>query len=150
MKESSKAGCRRRICALVVAVFIAVFAPEIGAEDSPFREPSLQAGAPFSLNGYDAVDAVYRLRRTLFLRRRVGAGEYETVRIRQVRAVRLDDAERPITPFERKRYDILLNGEPLDWENSYIEQGGRMINLRLLYTYRNGALPEGLRFTDSE
>lgn len=112
----------------------------------PFREPSLEAGAPFSLNAYDAVHALYLLRRELFLQVLQERGVYRTVRIRQVRAVRLPDAENPLTPFERRRYDILLNGEPLDWENSYIEYDERRVNMRLLYTYRNGGLPEGLAY----
>ena len=112
----------------------------------PFREPSLEAGAPFSLNAYDAVHALYLLRRELFLQVLGEGGEYRTVRIRNVRAVRLPDAEYPLTPFERKRYDILVNGEPLEWENSYIEHDERRVNMRLLYTYRNGGLPEGLLY----
>ena len=112
----------------------------------PFREPSLERGAPFSLNAYDAVHALYLLRRELFLQVRESDGNYRTVRIQRVRALRLPDAKYPLTPFERKRYDILVNGEPLDWENSYIEYDERRVNLRLLYTYRNGALPEGLLY----
>ena len=119
----------------------------VSGEESPFREPSLAEGAPFSLNAYDAVHALYLLRRTLFLRVRRRSGQLETVRIREVRALRLKDAPNPLTPFERKRYDILVNGERIDWANSFIEYDEREINLRLLYTYRNGGLPEGLRYT---
>lgn len=117
-----------------------------GAESRPFREPSLQGGAPFSLNAYDAVHALYLLRRQLFIRVLGEEGSYRTVRIRRVRALRLPDAENPLTPFERKRYDILVNGEPVDWKQSFIEYDERLVNLRLLYTYRNGGLPEGLRY----
>lgn len=112
----------------------------------PFREPSLPEGAPFSLNAYDAVHALYLLRRQLFVQLRERDGSYRTIRVRRVRALRLPDAENPLTPFERKRYDILLNGERLDWENSYIAYDERLLNLRLLYTYRNGGLPEGLPY----
>lgn len=115
-------------------------------ETQPFREPSLQEGAPFSLNAYDAVHALYLLRRELFLQVREQDGSYRTVRIHRVRALRLPDAENPLTPFERKRYDILVNGEPVDWKRSYIEYDERRVNLRLLYTYRNGGLPAGLLY----
>lgn len=136
-------------------ISVALFGPALGAQESaelggeganPFREPSLREGAPFSLNAYDAVHALYLLRRELFVQVREEEGSYRTVRIRRVRALRLPDAENPLTPFERKRYDILVNGEPLDWERSYIEYDERRVNLRLLYTYRNGGLPEGLLY----
>ena len=43
----------------------------------------------------------------------------------------------------QSRYDIELNGEPLDWDHTYIEFGGEMVNLRLLFTYRNqGPVPD--------
>lgn len=158
MKVSPDRGAERHVPGprkrrpLLISVLISLLlstlaAPSLYArEESTFREPSLESSAPFSLNSYDAVHALYLLRRTLFLRRRVAEGEFETIRVRRVRAVRLPDAENPVTPFEKKRYDIRLNGELLDWERTYIAWGGRMVNLRLLYTYRNGALPEGLDF----
>jgi hypothetical protein len=116
---------------------------------TPFREPSLESGAPFSLNAYDAVHALYLLRRQLFVQVLEEGGQYRTVRIRQVRALRLPDAEYPLTPFERKRYDILLNGEPLEWERTFIEYDERRVNMRLLYTYRNGGLPAELLYEGS-
>ncbi len=115
-------------------------------EDRPFREPSLPEGAPFSLNAYDAVQALYLLRRQMFVLERSDLGADRIIPVREVRAVRLPDAENPVSPSERRRYDLLLNGERINWEVSFIEWGGRMVNLRLLYTYRNGALPEGLTY----
>ncbi|MFP4427093.1 MAG: hypothetical protein ACLFPP_11615 [Spirochaetaceae bacterium] len=150
MRERAARRYYRRCIALGALIPLLAslsFAQSSSVEGShPFREPSLGAGAPFSLNAYDAVHALYLLRRELFLQVLEEEGEYRTVRIRRVRAVRLPDAEYPLTPFERKRYDILVNGEPLDWERSFIEYDERRVNMRLLYTYRNGGLPEGLLY----
>ena len=128
------------ICATLLA------RPVEAQEGNRFREPSLPAGAPFSLNAYDAVNALYLLRRAAVVGELTEGGTYRWIWISRVRAVRLPDAENPLTPFERKRYDISINGQPLNWERSYIEYDGRMVNLRLLYTYRNGGLPSGLRY----
>ncbi len=49
----------------------------------------------------------------------------------------------------RLRYDIIVNGTPLDWDNSYIEYGSEMINLRLLFLYRNQYPPQGLKYRDN-
>lgn len=37
----------------------------------------------------------------------------------------------------QNRYDLELNGEPLDWDHLFIAYAGSMVNLRLLFTYRN-------------
>ncbi|MDC7241002.1 MAG: hypothetical protein PQJ50_11645, partial [Spirochaetales bacterium] len=42
----------------------------------------------------------------------------------------------------RNRYDIIVNGEALDWDNSYFEYGNDLVNLRLLFLYRNQHPPE--------
>lgn len=145
-----------RIAALLVLVLAAIASPLASVADDGgslapaaergFREPSLPSGAPFSLNAYDAVHALYLLRAQSFVIERSQVGADRIIPVRQVRSLRLADAENPLTPFERRRYDILLNGERINWEVSFIEWGGRMVNLRVLYTYRNGALPEGLTY----
>ena len=48
------------------------------------------------------------------------------------------------------RYDIVVNGGSLDWDNSYIEYGGEMVNFRLLFTYRNQYPPKHLKYRGTQ
>jgi hypothetical protein len=42
------------------------------------------------------------------------------------------------------RFNLLVNGESLDWEQTYVEYDGKLTNLRLLFTYRNQHPPPDL------
>ncbi len=90
---------------------------------------------PFSVNGYDALQAIALLRRAGMVMKVDGD-------FREIIAVRSVEAEK-IPPIDSmpeghvERYDLLLNGEPLRWDLHYVEYGGRMVNLQLLFTYRN-------------
>ena len=96
----------------------------------------LPAPEPFTLNSHDVIDAVWMIRRSFALVYRSGEGTRRTVPVRSVESVwagfNPDAYEN-----HQNRYDILLNGEPLDWDHLYIEYAGSLVNLRLLYTYRN-------------
>lgn len=96
------------------------------------------APEPFSVNGYDALQAAHLIRRAGLLVRPAG-GKREIVAVRTVEIVEASQEKRieQMPPGHRKRYDLVLNGEPLDWDSLYIEYGGRLVNLRLLFTYRN-------------
>ncbi len=99
---------------------------------------------PFSLNGYDVVQALWMLRRARLLTQLGPHGERSIVPVRNVEAVTAvyigTDPDAP-GPQHENRYDIILNGEPLDWANTYIRYNNRMVNLQALFTYRN-QLPE--------
>tara|TARA_B100000614_G_scaffold62730_1_gene55613 strand:+ start:1221 stop:1709 length:489 start_codon:yes stop_codon:yes gene_type:complete len=90
---------------------------------------------PFTLNGYDASQAIAVIRRAGLLIRRTGS-EREIVAVDSVAAVRAGTID-SYPPAHRERWNLLLNGEPLDWDHLYIEYGGELLNLRLLFTYRN-------------
>jgi hypothetical protein len=93
------------------------------------------APEPFSVNYYDARLAMAMIRRERLLIRRVGSGrEIVPVRTIEIRDVGTDDR---LPETHRHRYDLVLNGAPLPWDELYIEYGGRLLNLRLLFTYRN-------------
>ena len=98
--------------------------------------PILPAPDPFTLNGYDAVTAVAMIHRARLLQHWDFHTAPSIVAVRSVRAyfvgVDLDAFE-----GHQERYDVELNGEPIDWDHTYIEYDGDMINLRLLFTYRN-------------
>lgn len=91
---------------------------------------------PFTVNGYDARHAMALVRRAGLLIRDSGAGPREIVAVRSVEAVRAGSLPE-MPPGHRDRWDLLLNGEPLEWESMYIEYGGELLNLQLLFTYRN-------------
>lgn len=104
---------------------------------------------PFNLNGYDATQAIWMIRRAGLLLREYPGGTSEIIPIRtaaDVRAVHVDTDPDAPGPQHQERYDILVNDEPLDWPNTFIRYGGRMVNLQALFTYRNQVLPEGLRY----
>jgi len=99
---------------------------------------------PFTLNSYNVLQAVALIRRVGFLQVWEGEGFPETIAVDSVRSLPVG-TEPDTTPARRSRYTILVNGEPLSWDHSFIEYDGRMMNLRLLYSYRNQHPPEDLR-----
>lgn len=155
---------RRRAGVLLAALILAVLstgpsAPHLGAfetsiwnDDNPWSAPPpegphefLREGSvivpipePFSLNAYDAVQAIWMIRRAGLLQRKTDhPNRPEIVPVREVRGVFVGEDDEAPVPFERRSYDLLLNGEPLDWDRLYIKYGGRMVSLRALFTYRN-------------
>ena len=117
------------------------------ADATPPRANAILPGPePFSLNAYDAVQALWMIRRARLLQQRLADGALRTLAVREVRAVLVGiDPEAPTEALSR-RYDLLVNGEPLDWDNSFLEYGGSMVNLRLLFTYRNQHPPPALQY----
>ena len=130
---------------LAILAFLPVFA---GAEAAaalppdaidppkwPRSEAIIDAPMPFSLSAYDALQAIAMIERERLLIRWGGGGR-EIVVAESVDAVEVDPL--PGMPRNhRRRYDLFLNGEPLPWDEMYIRYGGQMLNLQLLFTYRN-------------
>ncbi len=112
--------------------------PAVNANAEPWESlaPILPAPEPFTLNSYDVIDAVWMIRRSFALVYRNGDGRRRTVPVRTVRSVWVG-FEPDAYENHQNRYDVVLNGEPLDWDHLYIEYAGSLVNLRLLYTYRN-------------
>jgi len=90
---------------------------------------------PFSVNGYDALHAIALLKRERLLIRRIGSSR-DIVAVRSVEAQEIARIEE-LPPLHRRRYTLVLNGEPIEWHRMYIDYGGRLVNLQLLFTYRN-------------
>lgn len=104
---------------------------------------------PFTLNGYDATQAVWMIRRAGLLLWEPAQGPSEIIAVRErsaVRAVPVGTDDTAPGPQHRDRYDIEVNGQPLDWRNTFIRYRGRMTNLQALFSYRNQTPPEGLRY----
>lgn len=93
------------------------------------------APEPFTVNGYDALQAMALMRREGLLVVLRGS-ERETVAVDRVEARPAGTLE-DYPPGHRQRWNLLLNGQPLDWQRSYIRYGGELLNLQLLFTYRN-------------
>ncbi|WP_028973203.1 hypothetical protein [Spirochaeta cellobiosiphila] len=97
---------------------------------------------PFSLDGQSAVYCK-RILRNNFILELQDDGKYTTIMVKTVQAQFLNwDTTYPLGM--QKRYDILINGHKLDWNKTYIQYGKEMINLRVLFTYKNQQLPEDL------
>jgi len=128
---------------MLTALLSPVRAP---AQDSgPWQAPIVTAPEPFTLNSYDVIDAVWMIRRARFLQYWDYENRPEIVTARTVQSVPVGFDPNAYEGHQN-RYDILLNGEPVDWDHLYIEFGGEMINLRLLYTYRNQKPPPDLPY----
>ena len=111
-------------------------ASNLAAQTWERSAPILPASEPFSLNSYDVIHAVLMIRREPALLRVDDDGARTIVPVRNVRSVWIDfnpDAYED----HQNRYDVELNGKPLDWDHLFIEYDGSMVNLRLLFTYRN-------------
>ena len=102
----------------------------------PRSTRTFPAPEPFSLNGYDARQAMAMIRRVGLLVRGGNTASREIIVVDSVEAVRGEVID-GYPPLHRQRWDILLNGAPVDWDDTYIEYGGRLVNLQLLFTYRN-------------
>lgn len=91
---------------------------------------------PFSLDTESAIDCIELLRSVRFIERRDASGGSAVIRVDTVWSWFLG-LDQSYPEGHRLRYDIIVNGEPLDWDKCYIEYGGEMLNLRLLFLYRN-------------
>ena len=134
---------------LAVLLFAAL-QPELSAQQIELdRSPPhiiIPAPEPFSLSAYDALHARAMMHRVGFVQLWYGSGAPDTVRVREVEALRVGFDE-GLPPGHRARYDLTLNGGPVDWDHTYIEYDGRMVSLRLLFTYRNQYPPDDLEYT---
>ena len=102
----------------------------------PWTGPIVPAPEPFTLSSRDVIHAVFLIRRARFLQYWDYESRPRTVPVREAYSVHVGFDPDAYEEY-RHRYDIILNGEPMDWEHLYIEYDGDMINLRLLFTYRN-------------
>ena len=115
------------------------------SQNSGTEDNILTVGEPFTLNAYDIRHAAFLIRNEGFLVYWDGGEETETITVKNLDIVFSHFDEEAFIGYQL-RYDIVLNGEPLNWEHSYIDYDGEMLNLRLLFTYRNQHPPEDLVF----
>lgn len=96
----------------------------------------LPASEPFTLNLYDAQMAKALLWRVGMVEVRNGANSTRLIKVEKVRIEYVAINTELPEPFQ-KRFDIRLNGHALEWNKTYIEYDFRMVNMRMLFTYRN-------------
>lgn len=121
---------------LIAVLFLLIPTAQIKAEDQRDTWGLLPGPRPFTLNLYDARMAEALLERVGLIEVRTGPDSTRIVKVRRVRIEYV--AKNPELPEPyRKRFDIRLNGRPLDWNKTYIEYDFRMVNMKMLFTYRN-------------
>ncbi len=108
----------------------------------------LPGSSPFSLDDRSAIYCINLLKNNRFIEIDSITGKSIIVEVHKVWSFFLGLDESYPEGFHL-RYDIIVNEKPLNWDNSFIEYGGEMINLRLLFTYRNQYPPEGLKYRNN-
>lgn len=119
---------------LLSAWGIALIAVPAAAED--WNPPIVPAPEPFSVNSRDALEAIALIRRVGLMQWWDGSSRPRIVAVREIYSIHVG-FDPDAYEGHQNRYDLVLNGEPIDWDQLYIEYDGEMLNLRLLYTYRN-------------
>ena len=120
----------------VILLLVWPVTSSLAAQSWERSAPILPAPEPFTLNSYDVIHAVLMIRGEPALLRVDDEGARTIVPVRSIRSIWVD-LNPDAYANHQNRYDVELNGEPLDWDHLFIEYAGSMINLRLLFTYRN-------------
>lgn len=118
-------------------------APENGPETIIVPEPQ-----PYSIDALSAMYCIDLLKNNPFIETRDSDGKSSIVRVKKVWSYFLSFDE-TYPEGHRRRYDIIVNESPMDWDNSFIEYGGDMLNLRLLFLYRNQYPSQGLLYNNN-
>ena len=100
---------------------------------------------PFSLDASSAIYCINLLKNNRYIENDNETGKATIIEVQKVWSFFLGlDENYPAG--HHLRYDIIVNEVPLNWDNSFIEYGGEMLNLRLLFLYRNQYPPQGLKY----
>lgn len=103
---------------------------------------------PFSLDATSAIYCIDLLKNNRFIEIKNKTGKNEIVKIHTVWSIFLN-LDKNYPEGHQRRYEIIVNGTPLDWDKSFIEYGGKMLNLHLLFLYRNQYPPRGLDYSNN-
>ncbi|MDX9801827.1 MAG: hypothetical protein RBT69_10880 [Spirochaetia bacterium] len=142
-----KQGVRNfpRIFTLIFSLFL-VSNNQLYAKDSTASDATIiPASEPFSLDGRSAVYCINLLKNNRFMEKNGSSGRYKIVEVQTVCSWFIEH-DKSYPEGHRNRYNIIVNSKPLDWDNSYIEYGREMVNLQLLFLYRNQHPPESLEY----
>lgn len=117
----------------------------------PSTEPDsfiIPGPEPFSLDARSAIYCINLLRNNRYIEVNKQTGKSKIVEVHKIWSFFLTLDER-YPEGHHRRYDIIVNEKPLNWDESFIEYGGEMINLRLLFLYKNQYPPQNLRYRNS-
>ncbi|MFP4619403.1 MAG: hypothetical protein ACLFMZ_11220 [Spirochaetaceae bacterium] len=127
---------------LAGAAFFAISAAG-GFADNREVTGLLPSPRPFTLHLYDARMAAAMLERVGLVQVEREGDSSRIVKVKEVRIVYTGEDTSLPEPY-RFRFDLELNGKPLDWNNTYIKYDSKMVHMRSLFTYRNQRpVPEG-------
>lgn len=131
----------------VVATFVSFGQDSI--EPAPQTSLIFASPQPFTLDSRAAQTCIDILRAQMFILVDDGTGASRIVKVKTVWAeFRGIDDQYP--PGFQGRFEVILNGESIDWRHSSIEYNGEMVNLQMLFTYRNQYPPAGLEYRPEE
>ena len=126
--------------------FFMILSHQLYAQDLTVSDTILIPGPiPFSLDAGSAIYCINFLKNNRFIEKKDESDKYRIVEVQTVWSWFLE-YDKSYPERHRNRYDIIVNGTPLDWDNSYIEYGSEMLNLRLLFLYRNQHPPKSLEY----
>lgn len=134
---------------LAVVLGTAACGSAVRAEDAPaggtppYDAYVIPAPEPFTVDAYSAVQIIAMLKRVGLIEIRQATAKPEIVAVLRVWAVPAGEIA-TYPPGHRRRYDIVLNGSPIDWDHAFIAYDQGMVNLRALFTYRNQYPPSSL------
>lgn len=144
MSNRSSSGKLILFLSLILILSNQIYAQQSSTPDPASNTIIVPGPNPFSLDAGSAVYCINLLKNNRFLKKVDDSVELRIIEVNTVWSWFLEYDE-SFPEGYRKRYDIIVNGSPLDWDNSYIEYGGDMLNLRLLFLYRNQHPPTSLK-----
>jgi hypothetical protein len=126
---------------VLIGVILSLGAQVWADESLSFQDTSIQTRilpepVPFTVDAQAAQIAINLMRSAMFLLHQPPGQPRRIIQVRQVWA-EFQFADQTFPPGFRRRFDLLVNQEPLDWAHTFIEYGGQMISMKVLFTYRN-------------
>ena len=142
LRKLNRRPLRFFLATIVGAIFFTI-AVIGGFADNQEVSGLLPSPQPFTLNLYDARMAKAMLERVGLVQVEKDGSSSRIVKVKEVRIVHTGENTSLPEPH-RIRFNLELNGSPLDWNNIYIKYNSKMVNMRALFTYRNQRpVPEG-------
>ncbi|MDC7124116.1 MAG: hypothetical protein PQJ46_01015 [Spirochaetales bacterium] len=137
----------KEIYVLILTLFIfsnLLYAQDSTEKNTDTKDTIVKTPEPFSIDARSAIYCINLLKNNRYLEKQNNKAKYNIIEVKTVWSwfIKYDES---FPEGYRKRYDIIVNGNNMDWDNSYIEYGGKMINLKILFLYRNQYPPESLK-----
>lgn len=120
----------------ITLICLILYATQVSILNSEWNSAIVPEPEPFSLDTASAIYCIDLLREVGFLEVKDDSGKSSILAVKTVWSYFLSYDE-SFPRGHRKRYDIIVNGEAINWDRSFIEYGGDMLNLRLMFLYKN-------------